>query len=132
MKAGYIEWDNKKRKTVASNLGVPQGGIISPILSNLYLHELDEFLKKKSDIFSNKDILPLSKKNPIYNSLTLKISRRYSKITQLMANPQKHKLEIIKLRRDIRGLLKLRLKTRSYIPNPKLGPHIKYVRYADD
>lgn len=134
VKAGYIEWDNKKRKSVASNLGVPQGGIISPILSNLYLHELDEFLKKKSDVLSNpnKDIHPLSKKNPSYNSLTLKISRRYSKITQLKANPLKHKLEILKLRRDIRCLLKLRLKTRSYIPNPKLGPHIKSVRYADD
>lgn len=29
-------------------------------------------------------------------------------------------------------MLKLRLKTKSYLPNPKLSPHISYVRYADD
>ena len=132
--AGYIEWDNKKRKSITSNLGVPQGSIISPILSNLYLHELDKFLKQKVDHFSslNKNISPLSIKNPTYNALTLKISRRYSKITQLKGAPLKHGSSILRLRKEIRPLLKLRLKTKSYLPNPKLSPHISYVRYADD
>lgn len=134
VKAGYIEWDNKRKKSVVSDLGVPQGSIISPILSNLYLHELDMILKKKIEQFSslNKNISPLSTKNPTYNSLTLRISRRYGKISQLKKFPVKHGSEILKLRKEIRSLLKLRTKTKSYLPNPKLSPHINYVRYADD
>ena len=46
VKAGYIEWDNKQRKFVESNTGVPQGGIISPLLSNLILHEFDVHMEK--------------------------------------------------------------------------------------
>jgi len=45
VKAGYIEYDNKKRKFVASEVGVPQGGILSPLLSNLVLHELDVYIR---------------------------------------------------------------------------------------
>jgi retron-type reverse transcriptase len=36
-KAGYVEYGKNK----SSILGVPQGGIASPILSNLILNELD-------------------------------------------------------------------------------------------
>jgi RNA-directed DNA polymerase len=30
--------------------GVPQGGIISPLLANIYLHELDTWAEKKWDL----------------------------------------------------------------------------------
>jgi len=40
LKAGYLEdWIYHKMYS-----GVPQGGIVSPIMSNIYLHELDEFM----------------------------------------------------------------------------------------
>lgn len=34
------------KRNVDSPLGVPQGGTISPLLSNIYLHELDLFVEK--------------------------------------------------------------------------------------
>ncbi|EIM30983.1 Retron-type reverse transcriptase [Microvirga lotononidis] len=40
--AGYLE-DWKYHNTYS---GTPQGGIVSPILSNIYLHELDRFMER--------------------------------------------------------------------------------------
>ncbi len=41
LKAGYLE-DWEYRDTLS---GVPQGGVVSPVLSNIYLHKLDEFIE---------------------------------------------------------------------------------------
>jgi group II intron reverse transcriptase/maturase len=41
LKCGYME-DWEYHKTYS---GSPQGGVISPILSNIYLHELDKFIE---------------------------------------------------------------------------------------
>lgn len=50
LKAGYLEnW--QYHKTYSST---PQGGIISPLLANIYLHELDKFVMKlKSEFVSS-------------------------------------------------------------------------------
>ena len=43
LRAGYMEdWDY--RDTLS---GVPQGGLVSPVLSNIYLHKLDEFVERE-------------------------------------------------------------------------------------
>ncbi len=36
--------------------GTPQGGVISPLLSNIYLHNLDKIIGKKEGIFAQNDI----------------------------------------------------------------------------
>jgi group II intron reverse transcriptase/maturase len=41
LEAGYVE-DWRHHQTYS---GAPQGGILSPLLSNIYLHELDEFIE---------------------------------------------------------------------------------------
>src|SRR2546427_8331186 len=41
LKAGYLE-DWEYRKTLS---GAPQGGVVSPVLSNIYLHKLDEYVE---------------------------------------------------------------------------------------
>lgn len=65
-------------------IGLVQGNSISPILSNLYLHSLDMFLKSQNwkwirfadniYIFSNEE----AEANDIYNSLCMKIKQEYS------------------------------------------------------
>src|SRR5262249_12660239 len=47
LKAGYVE-DWQYHKTYS---GTPQGGIVSPILANIYLHEFDEFMEQKKQEF---------------------------------------------------------------------------------
>jgi RNA-directed DNA polymerase len=42
LRAGVMEGKLFK----ATELGVPQGGIVSPVLANVYLHELDRFMEK--------------------------------------------------------------------------------------
>jgi group II intron reverse transcriptase/maturase len=41
LEAGYVE-DWRYHQTYS---GVPQGGILSPVLSNIYMHELDKFIE---------------------------------------------------------------------------------------
>src|SRR5437764_6409756 len=43
LNAGYMDLHGKKRNSL---IGSPQGGIASPILANVYLHELDEFVEE--------------------------------------------------------------------------------------
>jgi hypothetical protein len=43
LKAGYLE-DWEYHDTLS---GCPQGGVVSPILSNIYLHKLDEFVERE-------------------------------------------------------------------------------------
>src|SRR5712664_1366539 len=43
LKAGYLDdWEYH-----ATLSGCPQGGVVSPILSNIYLHKLDEFIEQE-------------------------------------------------------------------------------------
>jgi retron-type reverse transcriptase len=46
VRAGYIEW-NEEKKFLLADKGVPQGGILSPLLSNLILHQFDLFIEMK-------------------------------------------------------------------------------------
>ncbi len=43
LRAGYME-DWEYRETLS---GTPQGGVVSPVLSNVYLHKLDEFVERE-------------------------------------------------------------------------------------
>jgi retron-type reverse transcriptase len=64
------------KEFVSTDIGVPQGGIISPLLSNLVLHELDIFIEKliSERNEKSKGIKP-RKNNPEYQRLNSRIHR---------------------------------------------------------
>nr|YP_010121869.1 hypothetical protein KQ509_mgp22 [Monilinia fructicola]QRF72245.1 hypothetical protein [Monilinia fructicola] len=133
VKAGYVEWDNKKFQFVASEVGVPQGSIISPILSNLILHELDKYIESIIDKSNNlnKNSKPYIA-NTAYNKLTMRISRMKGRLNIIKAKGERHLKSYPELYKKYIRDIKDRKRLKSLVPNPKSKPHIKYVRYADD
>lgn len=117
LKAGYM--DNWKHYTTYS--GTPQGGIISPLLANIYLHELDKFvitLKREFDKPEQR-----GKRTPEYG----KLQRQMTKLKKAIDNAEDiERQELIKKYKSTRQLL---LKTPSKAQTDKV---IKYIRYADD
>lgn len=108
LKAGYI--DPETLALHREDKGTAQGSVLSPLLSNIVLHELDQFmydLKKKFHKGAKR------RRNPAYVNI---ISKRRS-IRDLKARKQ--------MLREARKLYSLD----QMDPNFK---RLKYVRYADD
>jgi group II intron reverse transcriptase/maturase len=117
LKAGYME-DWKYHNTYS---GCPQGGIISPLLSNIYLHELDKFAIKFADEFNTPSSRPLTKE---YKSIAWKVESIRGKIGK--ASNEAEKQALLKELKQVRAIM---LKTPCKMQDDK---KVKYVRYADD
>ncbi len=110
LEAGYLE-DWRYHTTMS---GTPQGGVLSPLLSSIYLDQFDRFVEL--------ELIPAwtrgeqRRKNPAY----VKIAKR---IHHARRNGQKAEVKV--WRKQLRQL-------------PSLDPHdpdyrrLRYVRYADD
>jgi len=103
-----------------SFLGLPQGGIISPLLSNLYLHQFDIFMNHLIEKYSTFD-KRVSKHNPLYSQLKKKIA----KLSQI---PNKNK----EVREELAQLNAQFMKTPSMMRDSTTGTRVYYNRYADD
>ena len=123
LKAGYVE-DWTFRATFS---GTPQGGVVSPILANIYLHELDEFLGKMKAEF---DRGARRAENPRYGSLTRSIYKRRLRIDRLIGEGRT--AEADEAKRKVRELEA----ERSTLPSKDgFDPNFKrllFCRYADD
>ncbi len=117
LKAGYME-DFVYNKTYSRT---PQGGIISPILSNIYLHELDLFMDSQIAKF---DIGKRRPKNLEYYRITSKIARLRIKIREEGNIPE--------LLDKQKTLQKQRQSMPSGIENTGEYKRLRYCRYADD
>jgi hypothetical protein len=112
LRAGYL-WKDETRETL---LGSPQGSICSPILANVYLHELDEFIDGLRRTHEKGD---RRKPNPAYKCLF----RRRQHI--LESNGKVWTKEVKELTKQMRCLPSVKLEDPEYV-------RIKYLRYADD
>ena len=128
VKAGYIEFNRKKTGNLnETHIGVPQGGIISPLLSNLILNELDVYVEKLKKDTRDKSQGMAYLPNPSYQRLDGQARATKKKIIAF----KKVGAEITQLKEKYRELIKMRWKVKSLRCNPE-HRKIEYVRYADD
>lgn len=117
LKAGYME-DWKYHDTIS---GTPQGGIISPLLANIYLHELDMFVRQLQMEFDQPRQQNFTSE---YYAAQSKLNRNRKSLNK--ANTPEEFERLLCEKRELRAQM-LRLPAKS--PTDK---RLKYVRYADD
>jgi group II intron reverse transcriptase/maturase len=117
LRAGYLEdwvWN-------ATLSGVPQGGVVSPILSNIYLDRLDDLVERRLLRMNNRGTV--RRKSPAYREIENAINR----IRQRHA---RHNLD-----GEPAGVRALRQQLRTLPVGDPQDPsyrRLRYVRYADD
>ena len=120
LNAGYVE-DWKYNKTYS---GTPQGGIISPMLANIYLDKFDKYIKEYAAKFRKGDRRSI---NPEYWRLNNKKNRLKQKL-QKTSDEQMRKSYLY----EIAQLSKQMLSTPHKDAMDADFRRMQYVRYADD
>ncbi|MFC4566106.1 reverse transcriptase domain-containing protein [Nocardiopsis mangrovi] len=117
LQAGYLQ-DWVRHPTLS---GTPQGGVASPVLSNIYLDRLDSFVENV--LIPEYTQGGSRKKNPAYRAIENEINRIRKR--QAWRKEKTETTEVRKLRQQLRTL-------------PAGDPHdpgyrrLRYIRYADD
>lgn len=128
LKAGYAQdW-----KYNATWSGTPQSGVISPILANIYLHELDTFMEDMICQFNKGE---RRKDNPDYKKLCRQmiiINRELRELRQKFKEGKPlndARKEILRERREIQKKMRV-INSRLHVDSEYR--RLRYVRYADD
>lgn len=142
---------NKQNPYETQSIGIPQGGIDSPFLYNIYMYEFDSYIQEnfqhifdqenKKRLISKQTKKPLLNNpvNPLYNKINQKIKRTKKIKEQILEKIKSNNLEtkhnnLMELYDTLKTLKKEKIIQRK---TPSLDPHrvklrYKYVRYADD
>ena len=118
LKAGYLE-DWKFHGTYS---GAPQGGICSPILSNIYLHELDTFMQSLKQEFQQGE---KRRPDPRYGHYSYRIRKVRQQVDTGITDRATAK-------KDIAALERVRKTLPAGDPFDPQFKRLKYCRYADD
>lgn len=120
LKAGYLE-DWKYHNTYS---GTPQGGIISPILANIYLDQLDKFMNEMKKSFDKGKYHKTNPQATVFERKRKKLIIRLENV-----KTETEKSEVIK---QIKLLEHERFKVPYNDPFDRNFRRIQYTRYADD
>ncbi len=119
LKAGYMEnWVYHKTYS-----GTPQGGIISPLLANIYLHELDKFVMK---LKTEYDVPSRQLYTMEYQKAKYQTEKARKAIGKSDNQDREKKKALVK---QLKAARTVQLKTPCKLQTDK---KIKYIRYADD
>lgn len=123
LQAGYLE-DWVHHRTYS---GTPQGGTVSPILANIYLHELDEWLEQKARTFNHGKG---RKPHPEYRRRYGRYQRVLYRARELKVNGKTAEAEALEpLLRQCREQYLQCPTSETQDPNFR---RMRFVRYADD
>ncbi|MGN0802556.1 MAG: reverse transcriptase domain-containing protein [Candidatus Faecivicinus sp.] len=116
LKAGYCEeWVYHNTYS-----GTPQGGIVSPLFANIYLHELDKFVLRMAEEFDR----PRERNSTHeYNKIMWQIEKVKR---ELQTADNNNKAALIKRRNTLQA------EQRRIPYTSQTDKKIKYIRYADD
>ncbi|MGG3197733.1 reverse transcriptase domain-containing protein [Priestia aryabhattai] len=123
LKAGYVEnWTYHRTYS-----GTPQGGIISPILANIYLNELDQYVEKYKNQFEKGTKRRTTKAYVKYQKRARRFKDKYKPIWHQLSEEEKSPLikQYKKLESDM-------YKYPYFDPMDESFKRLQYVRYADD
>lgn len=123
MKAGYVD-DWKYHGTYS---GTPQGGIISPLLANIYLHELDEFME---NMIVNFNKGKKRQDNPEYKHYVYEICKLRKEYDKISSEGNDERLK--EIRTEIQSIDKIRKKLPGFNGHDPNFRRLTYCRYADD
>lgn len=120
LKAGYIE-DFTFHNTYS---GTPQGGIISPILANIYLDKFDKYMREYAESF---DKGKKRRENPLH----AKYSRKAIRLRKAIRNTTDEgiKRELLSQLKDAEAMTR---KVSASMAMDSTYKRLKYIRYADD